>query len=123
MVHRLYHTWHGTVCKHRLLVLRVAIATLKRFLYCCTHCIDVETEGEGDWVSSGDSRQLLVTLGCYIRCTRPFLLDTKVLPHMLGSIAQKDKDSLDQPQHSSVIRVGENPSLLLPTWGALSYCT
>lgn len=47
----MHYAWHRTVCKHRLSGLRVAIATLKEFLYCCTHSIDVETESEGDWVS------------------------------------------------------------------------
>lgn len=42
---------------------------------------------------------------------------------MLGSIDQKDEGSLDLLLHSSGIRVGENPSLLRPTQGALSYCT
>lgn len=72
---------------------------------------------------SGDPRLLLVTLGCYVRYPRPFLLDTKVLPAVLGSIARNEGGSLDQLRHSSGIRVGENPSLLLPTWGVLSYCT
>lgn len=42
----------------------------------------------------------MVTLGCYIRYKRPFfffLLDTKVLPGLLGSISQNDEGSLDQP--------------------------
>lgn len=96
----------------------------------------METESEGDWVSylrsqlregwlwrsqvfAGNTRLLC----CYVRYPRPFLLDTKVLPGILGSIARNDGGSLDQLRHSSGIRVGENPSLLLPTWGVLSYCT
>lgn len=70
---------------------------------------------------SGDSRLSLLTLGCYIRCTRPFLLGREVLPGWFGSVSQNDVGSPGHLRHLSGISLEENPTLL-PTRGALSHC-